>query len=250
MASGSASSTASSITGSASTGATLTRGCPRALCDWKKAKSSGLDGSAMMRWLEDSITSERTSTPSESAGCFSSGVTATSRSLVFVSLASPSRMISGITGEIDDRIDEDRLLRRWRRDFRRRIVLDLRAPEPSVEKRGSRPRPIRSPRRRTRRPGYGVAESRARRSTASTRFARKLRSISCIAVRARWLREGKRSRNHSTRCRPSATGRRVRNRPAGRGGQIVELFGSPHLTPRKAPSGKASSAPDPWYRLP
>ena len=40
----------------------------------------------MMRWLDDSMTSERTSTPSESAGCLSSGVTATSCSLVFASL--------------------------------------------------------------------------------------------------------------------------------------------------------------------
>lgn len=84
---------------------------PRALCDWKNAKSSGLEGSAVIRSLAESIVSLRIATESGSNGCFNAGVTSTSRSLALVSrrIAHIWRM-SGSPARVDDRIDENGLL--------------------------------------------------------------------------------------------------------------------------------------------
>ena len=128
----SSSARAASAPGSATTspagGASRTAsdGRPRALCDWKKAKSSGLDGSAMMRWLDDSMMSESISTSVRNAWLLQ-----LRRHRDFPQLA---RRIAArskpddqrVTGKVDDRIDEHRPARLFGRrllglhDFRRR----------------------------------------------------------------------------------------------------------------------------------
>ena len=159
-------------------------GLARALCAWKKAKSSGLDGSAMMRTLDDSIVSDSTCSESGTAGCFISSGTSKSLSLVFRSADEPRRMMSGSPARSMMALATNGLP--WFRRLRvRRIAGDFGFVRPHAFEREIRCRGDRQHEARACRTEDPSAQQPLRFSRASLSFRRKLASISCIAQNTR-----------------------------------------------------------------